>query len=346
MIPELVRINHMRNCVLCHRPSFSPRDPVRGPVPNSGHLVPLPSSGVRLAGTAGGGGGGGWGGGGGGVVQGPPNTAFVVNFVRADITYLKQDFSILQPEPNHGRLWPEEQRYDYMVRWRALSKQEQALWQGRFKDLRPPAPQCESLLYALRELTGENPGPTAEDWKRHYSPVTGKRFQKPLEPREQMLHLADSLVAAAPARQMELLQEFRDRSGPAYDQAIALAVPRLATEPQRLARRVLAKRLHTVPLGVLREKLRDPDRETRRAALAACRQRDEKALAPELIPLLEDEEPETAKQAHKFLRQIALKDFGPPRGADADQRREAIAAWRAWWEERQRAAAGQKRSEP
>src|SRR5207302_6996444 len=44
MVPELVRINHLRNCLLCHSYSSSPADPVRGLVPHAEHLVPLPSS--------------------------------------------------------------------------------------------------------------------------------------------------------------------------------------------------------------------------------------------------------------------------------------------------------------
>jgi hypothetical protein len=71
MVPELVRVNHLRNCLLCHAPSLSPADVVRGEVPNVAQLLPLPSSGPRLfqasaSRTGGGGGGGGWSGGGGG----------------------------------------------------------------------------------------------------------------------------------------------------------------------------------------------------------------------------------------------------------------------------------------
>jgi hypothetical protein len=364
MIAELVRINHLRSCLLCHPPSFLPNDPVRAPVPHSQQLVPLPSSGPRIgppqppsavqmqtAALKPATGGGAYGSGSlpslvsGGTktitvpggktvtVEGP-KAAIVLTFIRADITYLKQDFSILQPEPNHGLLWPEEQRYDYLVRLRPLTRQEQVLWQGKLKDFRPLAPQRESLLYALRELTGENPGPFPEDWKRIYSPITGQRLEKPLEPDDQVLHLKASLLEAGPPRQAELLLEFRDRTGLTYDRAMALAMPQLPAELKSWARNILADRMYNLRRQELRERLRDKEREIRRAAVKVCRLRQDKALAPDLITLLEDEEPEVARQAHQFLREIALKDFGPPRAANPEQRRQAVAAWRVWWEQR------------
>jgi hypothetical protein len=368
MIPEVVRINHLRSCLLCHPPSFMPLDPVRAPVPHSEHMVPLPSSGPRLGPPAPpttaqqqtgfvkpATGGTGYGSGSsasivsGGTrtitlpggrkltVEGP-KTAIVDTFIRADITYLKQDFSILQPEPNHGRLWPEEQRYDYMVRLRPLSKEQQSLWQVKFKDFRPPPPQRESLLYALRELTGENPGATAEDWKRLYSPVTGQRLETPVDSAGIVQHLKDCLVEAGPLRQAELLQDFRDRTGLAYDSAMAMAMPHLPAELQQQARRILSDRMYNLRLKDLRARLREKEKEIRRAAIKVCRLREERAVAPELISLLDDEDPEVARQAHQLLRQIALKDFGPPRNADREQRRQAVEAWRNWWQERSRAS--------
>src|SRR5262249_36938824 len=104
VVPEVVRVNHLRNCLLCHSYSASPTDPVRGLAPNAEHLVPLPASGARPPGK--------WGGG------GSRGSVLTSTFVRADITFLRQDFSVLQPVPNHGRLWPEEQRYDYLIRLR------------------------------------------------------------------------------------------------------------------------------------------------------------------------------------------------------------------------------------
>src|SRR5262249_36764075 len=151
----------------------------------------------------------------------------------------------------------------------------------------PASPQRESLLFALRELTGENPGPSPQDWKRLYSPLTGQRLTKPLEPGDQVLHLKDGLVEASPSRQLELLTSFKDRSGPAYDSALALAIPALTADLQKLARTVLADRLHCRPLKELREKLRDADGELRRSALKVIERRKLRPLVPDLISLLE-----------------------------------------------------------
>jgi HEAT repeat protein len=67
-VREVVRINHLRNCLMCHAASHNRDDQVRG-------LIPTPGS--RL----------------------PPLIGYYGqqqdgNFVRADITYLRQDFSV------------------------------------------------------------------------------------------------------------------------------------------------------------------------------------------------------------------------------------------------------------
>ena len=117
---EMVRINHLRNCLLCHAPATSPNDPVRGLVPTPGQPLPPPFTTPYYEGQNG-------------------------LFVRTDITYIRQDFSVPQPVARAGN-WPAHQRYDYVVRTRYPSKEE----------LRrePPAtfPQREAVRRALREL--------------------------------------------------------------------------------------------------------------------------------------------------------------------------------------------------
>src|SRR5262249_46643757 len=89
VVREMVRINHLRNCLMCHPPSFAETDKVRGRVPPSNQpLAPFASG-----------------------YGGSPNDIFV----RADVTYLQQDFSLKLPVSNPG-LWPEVQRFDFMVR--------------------------------------------------------------------------------------------------------------------------------------------------------------------------------------------------------------------------------------
>jgi sugar lactone lactonase YvrE len=139
-VREMVRLNHLRNCLLCHIASLGADDgKVRGLVPPTNQ--PLTSSP-----------GGGYGG-----AEG--------KFVRADVTYLRQDFSVPLPVKNHG-VWPAVQRFDFLVRERPATPQEIHGLAARAAEPRPPSDHQKALFFALRELTGKDPGPTAEDWKR------------------------------------------------------------------------------------------------------------------------------------------------------------------------------------
>jgi hypothetical protein len=134
-VSEMVRVNHLRNCLLCHAPSFAPDDPVRGLVPTPGEPLPQGYNASRRG-----------------------------NFVRADITYLRQDFSAIQPVPDHGR-WPTYQRFDYLVRTRELTAEERAAEDRRKEQPRPVSyPQRNAVLFALRELTGVDAGDSSADW--------------------------------------------------------------------------------------------------------------------------------------------------------------------------------------
>jgi hypothetical protein len=132
-VRELVRVNHMRSCLLCHAPSANKDDGlVRGRVPTPGE--PLPQAYYE---------------------------AETGNFVRADITYLRQDFSVPMADQNAAP-WPREQRYDFLTRLRRnLTPQETAHLRA------PPAgyPQREALLYALRGLTGKDGGASSARWR-------------------------------------------------------------------------------------------------------------------------------------------------------------------------------------
>jgi hypothetical protein len=320
VVPELVRVNHLRNCLLCHAYSGSAADPVRGLVPNAEHRVPLPIAGARTDTK------GGWGG-------GRPSVSVVTStFVRPDITFLRQDFSVVQPVANHGKLWPAEQRFDYLVRLRPINSRDLSRWQDKLDTVKTSSVQGESLLFALRELTGESPA-TSADWKRLYSTVTGRRFETPLESGQESKHLKDALVLASPKDQAERLALFREKSGAAYDMALAQSIPELNPELQKTARIILADHLFCMPTRTIAEKLKDTDAETRRAGVSVTRQRKLKSLVPELIDLLDDANVEIAAQVQHLLKQFAAKDLGPKRGADHDARLEAMAAWRDWWEQ-------------
>ena len=84
-------------------------------------------------------------------------------FVRADITYLKQDFSTVLPVEKPG-LWPAQQRFDFVVRERHAKPAD--LVAGVARKAAGPTPQQKATFFALRELTGQDPGPAVEDWKK------------------------------------------------------------------------------------------------------------------------------------------------------------------------------------
>ncbi len=117
-VRELARVNHLRNCFLCHAPSLKGDDLIRG-------LVPDPSQPLQLE----------------------YYRAATGYYVRADVTYLRQDFSVTHDVPNH-KVWPEQQRFDYFVRTKPLSekdaKKQLAQWDS--------AEYRKAVKYALDRL--------------------------------------------------------------------------------------------------------------------------------------------------------------------------------------------------
>jgi hypothetical protein len=134
LVPELVRVNHLGNCLLCHAPSTAKDDPVRGVVPERGK--PLPQ--VYYESKKG-------------------------DFVRADVTYLKQDFSVLQSVAEPDK-WPAIQRFDYLIRKRDVSADEAARLIKESEKAATYA-QREAVLWALRALTNQDAGDKTVDWR-------------------------------------------------------------------------------------------------------------------------------------------------------------------------------------
>lgn len=95
-IRELVRVNHLRNCLLCHAPSFDKNTSFRASVPEPGKPIPR------------------------NVYYGPKSDS---PSVRPDITYIVQDFSVMH-ELKNQKPWPDSQRFDYFVRERTVDESE------------------------------------------------------------------------------------------------------------------------------------------------------------------------------------------------------------------------------
>jgi hypothetical protein len=144
VVRELVRINHHRNCLMCHAPGttsgVSP-ETLTAQVPVPSEPLPSPFDGYRNS---------------------SPDV-----LVRLDVTYLRQDFSLMQPVEESGA-WPTMQRFDFLVRTRVLSEEEADTCRASFANQGPGqlSPYHKAALAALRELTGKDTEPTAEAWRK------------------------------------------------------------------------------------------------------------------------------------------------------------------------------------
>ncbi|HYT88725.1 MAG TPA: hypothetical protein VEL76_08455, partial [Gemmataceae bacterium] len=143
VVRELVRVNHHRNCVLCHAPAGAG---VGSEVFTA--AVPMPDGPLTPSF--------------GGYGSAPPEV-----HVRLDVTYLRQDFSLLQ-SVGDAQPWPEMQRFDFFVRTRELTDGEAETFRARLtkKGAGFVTPYQRAVLFALRELSGKDTAPTAEAWRQ------------------------------------------------------------------------------------------------------------------------------------------------------------------------------------
>jgi HEAT repeat protein len=298
---ELVRIHHEANCLLCHPPAITRGDPVARAVPG----VALHQTSDRIVVLN--------------VEQLPPGLQGAAQqqnlqsrigggysgssaslgplYIRADVTFMHQDFSISELVGEPGAVALLKPRFDFVVRTRP----------ARTDELRPRSAdpsryeQREAVLWALRQLTGQDPGPVTTAWRALY-------------PRAEFdadtAALADQLVAARGARRDQLLGRLRIGQGAVYTQALAAAIPRLGHTAQIKARAALADRLTRMTTQTLAEQLRDDSPEIRRAAALACAAKKSQDNIPDLEPLLDDPEPPVAAAARDALRQLTGEDPG------------------------------------
>jgi hypothetical protein len=143
VVRELVRINHHRNCLMCHAPGTGnlSSEVLTAQVPIPGEPLPTPS-------------------------QGYGNSQPDI-LVRVDVTYLRQDFSVFQPVGD-AHPWPEMQRFDFLVRERTLTKEEARLYEEKLvpREAGVLSRYQRSVLAALRELTGRDTEPSPQAWRK------------------------------------------------------------------------------------------------------------------------------------------------------------------------------------
>ena len=242
-VRELVRADHLNNCLMCHAPSLNGKEPVLGADPNLTIPVKRGQSG---------GGGGRWG------RQAPPGRAPLL--IRADITYLRQDFSVQLAKPILGGAVQQNRRFDFVVRTRLLPRKTADQLRKEAGD-RPSYAQRDAVLFALRELTGKDAGQRTEAWQEMYPRAAVEVAAE---------RLSGELLQASAVRRDQLLAKLRDEEGTGYAEALASAIPRLKGEFQEKVRDALARRLSRLPDEKLRPRLKDEDAEIRLAAGRAC----------------------------------------------------------------------------
>jgi len=132
-VRELVRINHLKNCLLCHPPAASRINSIPAPIPVRGEKLPVVYYAGRLA----------------------------SNSIDASTVYLRQDLSVLHKVAKPEK-WPEIQRFDYLVRTRPYQNTRKPTASGKARQI--SYPQRDAVLYALNSLQTppEEPGAAAE----------------------------------------------------------------------------------------------------------------------------------------------------------------------------------------
>ena len=128
-VRELVKVNHLRNCMLCHAPAErnSPRSAPIASVPVPGESLPPPA-----------------------LYSQSSSSELTIRF---DVTYLRQDFSALLPVED-AKPWPTMQRFDFLVRERKLTVDEAKEYRAKLipRD-GETSPYRQAAKAALRELS-------------------------------------------------------------------------------------------------------------------------------------------------------------------------------------------------
>jgi hypothetical protein len=145
--------------------------------------------------------------------------------------------------------------------------------------------------------------------------MTGEQLQA------EAVRLAYELARTPPTEQAAVVEKMKQNKGLVYTQALAAAIPQLQGAEMQKARDALAERLTRMTAATLRDKLKDPDGEIRRAATLACAMKEDKSHIPDLIISLGDQESKVARAAQAGLKYLTGQDLG----GDAQ-------AWNAWWE--------------
>ncbi len=307
---EMVRVNHARNCLLCHPPSFRAGDLVRGAIPDPARELPPVSTPAYYTGEA-----------------------DRVAVSAAAGTYLRQDFSVVQPVPDPGP-WPTLQRYDYLVSVRRVKDADLAPADG-------PSPFRAAVLFALRELTGSDRGGAPADW----AAVRGDKAAPPDSLPDEAARLAaltanplalltlawsefgQTLLDLGPAERRVVVARFRSRFGAAGPVSLVAYLGPLARSSDPAVREKAAALLAALgpaagdsadldaaDLEVAARLLNHPAPHVRAAAAAALRRGGAKAHYKLLMAALKDADADVRVEAAGALGSVGV---GPDELYDA-----------------------------
>ncbi len=143
VVREMVKLNHHQNCVMCHAPAGSgvvTASAITAEVAVPGQPLPTPAQGYG---------------------QSAPEL-----MIRVDVTYLRPDFSATLAVGD-AHPWPENQRFDFLIRERQLTDAEAATYREKLtpKGAGVLSPYHKAALAALRDMTGKDTAPTAAAWR-------------------------------------------------------------------------------------------------------------------------------------------------------------------------------------
>jgi hypothetical protein len=227
-------------------------------------------------------------------------------FVRADIAFLRQDLSVTLAG----------QRFDFLVQSRYANTAEKAalVKQEGKRDY----PQRQAVLFALRELTGQDAGLETSAWQ--------ERFPR-AEEEARAVRLARKIVEANPLQQPLLLDHHRDTPGAVHTLTLARAVAGLQGPSRERAEAALVERLVRRSAWTRWNALREDEPALCQAAIRACVRLGERQRVIDLVALLESADAQTVAAANEGLRELTGQDLDGP------------AAWLAWWQNAGKVAA-------
>jgi hypothetical protein len=345
-VKEVVRVNHVNNCLACHPPANGPGEPCLGVDP----VVTVPTRMTqaqlnalqRLTSVGGGHNYGGRSITGGGTGTTATSTARQNNrlvtvpipaLIRGDITFVRQDFSVQlprvaqpgnppgvpgfpvnPPQPpappiaaNGLPNAPAPTGTRFDFMVRSRVLTSKEAAPGRAVETRYP--QREAVLFALRHLTRQDEGDTTAGWMRRFPHAAIDR---------QALRRLPELTRANPSERGVLLVTWRDTVGELNTRTLALAVRDLRGPVQEQARAALLDRLARLEPAELARRLKDPEPTLRQAAVVAGVRNRVDDLVPDLVPLLDDPDRSLAEQAR-----TALVDLTGQKWTDSS-------AWKDW----------------